>query len=392
MHPLSDVVVVDASQALSGPFATQILADLGAEVVKIEHPKRGDLTRQLPPQYGSTSAYFASLNRNKQSVTIDLDTEKGQDLTAELVAEADVFIQNFGPGAAEERSIDYETLSAVTEDLIYCDVSSYGEGSPYRDRKAFDIVFQAQSGLMGVTGTEDEPIRIGTSISDIAAAMTSTYAILTALYHRKESGEGQFIDISLLDTSFQLLMYHVSSFFATGENPKRMGRKHWNVAPYGVFETADSYIAVGVVNPGMWRRFCEAVEREAWLEDERFETFYSRVDNRDVLDALVEERMRERPTDEWHERLLEYEVPCSPINSVADIVDDPHIEAREMLRTVENSEGDEFSLIENPVNFSTLEADIREAPPTLGQHTEEVLADLGYDEAEIEVLRERNVV
>lgn len=392
MRPLENVLIVDASQALSGPYATQILADIGAEVIKIENPQRGDLTRVLPPQYGDVSAYFASLNRNKRSVTVDLNDAEGQAVVHDLVAEADVFIQNFGPGAAAERGVDYETLEPLNDELIYCDVASFGEDSPYSDRKAFDIVFQGQSGLMGVTGTEDEPIRIGTSISDIAAAMTATYAILTALYHRQNTGEGQYIDVSLLDTSFQLLMYHVANFFATGENPKRMGRKHWNVAPYGVFQTADSYIAMGVINPEMWEGFCEATDREEWLEDERFETFYSRVENRETLDALVEECIRQRTTDEWLKRFEEYDVPCSPINSVEDIVNDPHIKARGMLQTVEGRDGEEFTLIDNPVNFSTLEADVRIAPPGLGEHTEEVLEQFGYDEEDLVDLRDREVI
>ena len=393
MQPLNGIVVVDASQALSGPYATQILADMGAKVLKVESPKRGDLTRTLPPKYGEEiSAYFASLNRNKESLTLDLTAEEGQAILHDLIAEADVFIQNFGPEAAEEMSVNYETLKNITEDLIYCDISSYGENSPYSDRKAFDIVFQGQSGLMGVTGTEDEPIRIGTSISDIAAAMTATYAILTALYHRLNTDEGQYIDISLLDTSFQFLMYHVSTFFATGENPKRMGRKHWNVAPYGVFETADSYIAMGVINEPMWQSFCRAIDQEKWLDDERFGTFYSRVDNRDVLDSLVEERLREKSTDEWLNILLDHDIPCSAINSVEDIVNDPHIEARDMLKTVKHPDHGEFTLINNPVNFSTLKAEVRTAPPALGEHTDEVLKDLGYSAEETAALRERNVV
>lgn len=393
MQPLDGIVVVDASQALSGPYATQILADMGAEVLKIESPKRGDLTRTLPPKYGEEiSAYFASLNRNKQSMTLDLTDDEGQAVLHDLVAEADVFIQNFGPGAAEKMSVDYDTLEAITEDLIYCDVSSYGKESPYSDRKAFDIVFQGQSGLLGVTGSEDEPIRIGTSISDIAAAMTATYAILTALYHRSNTDEGQYIDISLLDTSFQLLMYHVSTFFATGDDPERMGRKHWNVAPYGVFETADSYIAMGVINEPMWQSFCTAVDREEWLEDDRFGTFYSRVDNRDVLDSLVEDRLQEKPTDEWLDILLDHDIPSSAINSVEDIVEDPHIEARDMLRTVEHPEHGEFTLINNPVNFSTLEAEVRTAPPALGEHTVEKLEGLGYTAEEIATLREHDII
>lgn len=244
---------------------------------------------------------------------------------------------------------------------------------------------------MGVTDTEDEPIRIGTSISDIAAAMTAAYAILTALYHRQNTGEGQYIDVSLFDASFQLLMYHVANFFATGENPERMGRKHWNVAPYGVFRTADSYIAMGLVNPEMWEGVCTAVDRESWLEDERFETFYSRVENREVLDGLVEERMRQRTTDEWLERFEKHDVPCSPINSVKDAVNDPHIDARDMIQTIDGRD-DEFTLIDNPVNFSTLEADIRTGPPTLGEHTAEVLEQFGYDEDDLADLRDCEVI
>lgn len=394
MRPLEDIVVVDASQALSGPYATQILADMGAEVLKLESPTGGDLTRLLPPRIeASVSAYFASLNRNKQSLTVDLRSDAGRDIVHELVAEADVFIQNFGPGAASSMGVDYETLAALQDDLVYCDISGYGADSPYSDRKAFDIVFQGQSGLMGVTGTEDgEPIRIGTSISDIAAAMTATYAILTSLYHRSNTGEGQYIDISLLDTSFQLLMYHVSTFLTTGVDPKPMGRKHWNVAPYGVFETADDYVAMGVVNEEMWRGFCRALDQEEWLEDPRFETFYSRVENRDVLDGMVEAHMKRRTTDEWLDRLLENDVPAAPVNSVEDIVNDPHIEARGMLDTVEHPRLGEFTLIDNPVNFSTLEADIRTAPPELGEHTEAVLEGLGYTPEEIERLRSEGVV
>jgi len=394
MLPLKDVFVVDASQALAGPFATQILGDLGADVLKIETPETGDLTRLLPPKYGEMSAYFVSLNRNKESMTLDLSTDQGQEILQTLVAdEADVFIQNFGPGAASEMNIDYETLSEQSDNLIYCDISSYGKESPYSDRKAFDIVFQSQSGLMGVTGTEDgEPIRIGTSISDIAAAMTSTYAILTALYHRSNTGEGQYIDVSLLDSSFQFLMYHVSNLFATGEDPKPMGRKHWNVSPYGVFKTADSYVALGVLNPEMWDGFCRALDKPEWQNDERFDDFYSRVEHRTVLDNLVEERLADRTTDEWLDRLLENNVPASPVNSVSDIVNDPHVEARDLLQTVEHPEKGEFTLIDNPVNFSTLEADIRSPPPDLGEHTAAILSELGYTAAEIETLQDRGII
>jgi len=393
MQPLEGVTVVDPSQAIAGPLATQILGDLGADVVKIEHPERGDLCRGFTPDYGPMSAYFVSLNRNKRGVTLDLTTAEGQRILRELVDGADVFVQNFSPGRAEKLGASYEELSAVQEDLVYCDVSGYGEGSPYSDRKAFDIVLQGQSGLMGITGPAGgEPVRVGTSLSDISAAMTATYAVLTALYHRSNTGEGQYIDISLLDTSFQFLLYHVTNYFATGENPERMGSKHPNLAPYQAFRTADSYVVIGVVSEYQWPGFCAAIGREEWVDDERFATFTERVENRETLDALLDDLFETRSTGAWIEQLQEHGVPCTPVNTVEEIVEDPHIEARGMIAEAEHPEHGTFKMAANPVNFSTLETDRCDPPPTLGEHTDEVLAELGYSWREIEELDERGVL
>jgi crotonobetainyl-CoA:carnitine CoA-transferase CaiB-like acyl-CoA transferase len=394
MRPLEDITVIDCTQALIGPLATQILGDFGADVIKVERPGHGDLTRNFATRYEDFSAYFTSLNRNKRSLTLDMTTDSGQRVLKELAAEADVFIHNFSPGKAEAFDAEYETLREVNDQLLYCGLSGYGEESPYSDRKLFDIIAQGQSGLMSVTGTEDgEPVRIGVSIADISGAMTATYSILTALYHRERTGEGQSIDIALFDTAFSYLLYHVTNYFATGENPDMLGTKHPNLTPYQAVKTADEYIVIGVVSESLWPPFCRAVDREEWMEDPRFATFDDRIQNRDEFDAQLEELFSERPAAEWLDRLQEAGVPCTPVNDVEDVVNDPHVEARNMVEEVEHPDGDELKLPGIPVNFSEVDADIRLAPPKLGEHTDEILTDLlGYSDGELESLRDDDVV
>jgi len=392
MQPLEGITVVDATQALVGPFATQTLGDLGAEVVKIEHPTHGDLTRSFTPRYNELSAYFVSLNRNKRSLTLDLTSEEGQQILHDLLEDADVFMQNFSPGDAEKFRADYETVAELNDELVYCDVSGYGDDSPYSDQKAFDIVLQGRSGIMSVTGAEDDPARVGISVSDIAGAMTALYAITTALYHRERTGEGEHIELAMLDSSFQFLLYHVTTFFATGENPQRMGTKHPNLMPYQAFETADGFLVVGVISEGHWEPFCRAIDREEWLTREEYATFTDRVSNRAELDRALDEIFAERSTEEWMERLTAEGVPSTPLNTVEDIVNDPHIEATDMITEMDHPELGTFRAPGNPVNFGTLETDTSQAPPTLGEHTDDVLAELGYSDEEIARFRRDGVV
>lgn len=392
MQPLENITVIDATQALVGPFATQTLGDLGAEVLKIEHPAHGDLTRSFTPQYNELSAYFVSLNRNKRSLTLDLTSEEGQEILHDLLEDADVFMQNFSPGDAEKFSADYDTVADLNDDIIYCDVSGYGDDSPYSDQKAFDIVLQGRSGIMSVTGTEDKPARVGISVSDIAGAMTAMYAIMTALYHRERTGEGEHIQLAMLDSSFQFLLYHVTTFFATGENPQRMGTRHPNLMPYQAFETADGFLVVGVISEGHWKPFCRAIGREDWVNREEYATFTDRVSNRAELDRALDEIFAERTTEEWMDRLTTEGVPSTPLNTVEDIVNDPHIEAAEMITEMDHPDLGTFQAPANPVNFENLETETTQAPPMLGEHTDEVLAELGYSDEEIARFQSDGVV
>ncbi len=393
MQPLADITVIDATQALVGPMATQTFGDLGADVIKIERPGYGDLTRTYQPEYDKgLSAYFVSLNRNKRSLSLDLTSEEGQEVLHELIEEADVFMQNFSPGKAEEFDADHETLSALNDDLIYCDVSGYGSDSPYSDRKSFDIVLQGQSGMMSITGSSDQPARVGVSICDVSGAMTATYAILTSLYHREQTGEGQHIELSLYDTSFQWLLYHVTNYFVSGEVPERMGTKHPNLTPYQAVETADSYIIVGVISEGIWPNLCRALDHEEWIDDDRFATFKDRIEHREELDARLDTIFAELTTDEWIDHLREFDVPCSPVNDVEDVVNDPHIQARDMIAEMEHPEHGTLKSPANPVNFSSLETTHERAPPNLGQHSAEVLGELGYSDDEIESLEDDEVI
>ena len=395
--PLDGVTVLDASRVLIGPFCTMQLGDLGADVIKIERPGSGDQTRTWhPPRYGDAeeSAYYMSVNRNKRSVTLDLSSEAGRDVFRDLAAEADVLVENFRVGKMAEWGLDYLDLVESNPGLVYVALSGYGEWGPDSDRPAYDIMMQAEGGLMSITGVEDgSPVRVGVALADIGAAMYATQATLAALLEREVGdGTGQKIDVSLLDGQAAWMTYQASSYFATGESPGRLGSKHPTIAPYQAFETADGYVVVAVASEHIWPRFCEAVDRPDLVADPRFETNPDRVEHREALDKTLAETLVEATTGTWLERFDAHDVPANDVNDMEDVFAHPQIRARGMHQSVEHPTAGEVEMPGSPMHLSRTPTTIRRHPPLLGEHTAEVLAEHGYDAEAVASLYEDGVL
>ena len=395
--PLSGITVLDASRVLVGPFCTMQLGDLGADVIKLERPGEGDQTRGWhPPTYGESdeSTYYLSVNRNKRSVTLDLGTEEGQEVFRRLAREADVLVENFRVGTLERWGLGYESLSEENPELIYAKLSGYGEWGPKRDDPAYDLAIQAEGGFMSITGTEDgEPVRVGVAIADIGAGMYATQAILAALFQREVGGGGgQKIDVSLLDGQVAWLTYMGTAYFATGEPPGRMGSKHPNIVPYQAFEVADGYVVVAAASEPIWRRLCTALEREGLVDDDRFATNADRVENREALDAILEPIFEEFTAEELVDHLADHDVPATPVNDLESVFDSPQIAARGMRQTVSHPTAGSIELPGVPMHFSDASTEVRRHPPLLGEHTEEVLHEMGYEDAEIARFRDAGAI
>jgi crotonobetainyl-CoA:carnitine CoA-transferase CaiB-like acyl-CoA transferase len=387
--PLDGITVLDASRVLAGPFCGMQLADLGADVIKVERPDTGDQTRGwAPPTYrdSDVASYYLSVNRNKRSVTLNLSTETGQDLFGELAAEADVLINNFRVGTMESWGLGYETLCELNPGLIYCSITGYGEWGPDKDRPAYDLVVQAEGGMMSITGEPDgQPVRVGVAITDIVTGLYSTQSIIAALLEREiGDGRGQKLDMSLLDSAAALNSYAAMFYFATGDPPERRGGKIKNIVPYQAFETADDYAVIAVPSEHLWPKFCEALDRPDLLADERFETNTDRVANRDVLEADLEAEISEYTTDEIVSLMQEHDVPATPINRMDDVYDHPQVLARGMRTSVDHPDIGEVEMPGVPMHFSRTPACVRSHPPELGEHTREVLHELDYDEETID--------
>ncbi len=391
---LENVLVLDMSRVLAGPFATMILSDLGAEVIKVENPKGGDETRGWgPPWFHGESAYYLCANRNKKSITLNLAHPEGREIARRLAEKADVFIENFKVGGLKKFGLDYDSLSRVNPELVYCSITGYGQTGPYKDRPGYDFIIQGMSGLMSITGEpEGMPMKVGVAITDVIAGLYAAIAILAALYKRKQTGQGEYIDISLLDTSISALVNVASNYLVSGETPKRYGNAHPNIVPYETFKASDGYFNLGVGNDSQFRRLCEILGRPELAEDERFKTNAKRVENREQLIPLLNELFSEKPVSFWIETLSKEKIPCGPIYTIPEVFADPHVKERNMVWEIPHL-GDILKLVASPLKFRNFEVSPKSPPPTLGQHTEYVLEKyLGLSGSDIKRLRDEGAI
>jgi len=392
--PLAGVTVLDLSRVLSGPFCTMFLADMGARVIKIEHPVRGDDTRHWgPPFVAGESAYFLSINRNKESVALDFKHAEGRRVLDALVARADVLVENFRPGTLDRLGLGYEQLAAAHPRLVYCSISGFGRHGPKRDRPGYDAVVQAEGGLMSITGPGDgSPYRLGVAIADLVTGMFAAQGILLALLARHDTGRGQLVDLAMLDSTAAMLTYQAGIYFMTGRTPVRMGNRHPTIAPYETFATADGELVLSVGNDDQWRRFCRAVGLDALGTDERFATNGARVDHYDELGPILVDLLRTRTRAAWIATLDAAGVPCGAVKSVAEVVADEQLRLREMIVEMRHPTVGPMRALGVPVKLSDTPGGVRTPPPVLGQHTDAVLQELGFDEAAIDRLRRMKVV
>ncbi len=371
---LSDVVVLDLSRVLAGPYCTMMLGDLGATVIKVEQPGKGDDTRAFgPPYIAGESAYYLGLNRNKYSILVDFAAPKGRERLHELIRTATVLVENFRPGTLDKWGLGYEALKAINPGLVYCSISGYGQTGPYAHRPGYDFVAQAESGIMAVTGEiEGEPQRVGSPIGDISAAMFATISILAALRVRDHTGQGQYIDISLLETTTSMLSNVASNYLISGEEAPRFGNGHPNIVPYQAFRTSDGHVVVSCGNDRLYLALCRLLGREDLASDPRFTTNPQRVRNRYELVPILQEAFLKRTTDEWLPELRAVGIPCGPINRVAEIFNDPHIAARGYVWECDHPTAGKIKLAGSPIHLSETPTRLYKAPPLLGADDEKV--------------------
>ena len=408
-QPLSGVRILDLSRVLAGPWCTQTLADLGADVIKVERPLRdgsgGDDTRGWGPPFlkardgedTAEAAYYLGTNRNKRSITVDIARPQGQALIRRLAAQCDVFIENFKVGDMARYGLDAAALRALYPRLVYCSITGFGQTGPYADRAGYDYAIQGIGGLMSVTGERDDlpgggPQKVGVAVADLFTGMYASVAILAALRHRDATGQGQAVDMALLDTQVAMLANLGANFLATGAAPRRAGNAHQNIVPYQVFETSDGHMILAVGNDGQFAKFCEVAGRPELAADPRFARNADRVRHRAVLVPLLEEIVRARPKQQWLSALEAAKVPCGAINDLAEVFADPHVQARGMTVPMPHPLADTLRVVASPMKLSGTPVQYRRAPPLLGEHTDEVLAEFGWSDAERAELRRQHVL
>ena len=389
------MLVLDFTRVLSGPYCTMLLADMGARVIKVEQPGRGDDTRAWgPPFIDGESAYFLSINRNKESLTLDLKHPSARRVLDPLLQQAGVIVENFRPGTMERLGLGYDALSADSPGLVYCSISGFGQTGPRRAEPGYDAVIQGEAGLMSITGApEGPPFRLGVAIADIVSGMFAAQGIAMALLARARTGRGQRVDVGMLDATAALLTYQAGIFFATGTTPVRMGNRHPTIVPYETFAASDGEFVVAVGNDDQWRRFCGVIGAAALADDERFTTNQARVSHHDQLHPLLSERLRVRSRAAWVADLKREGVPCGSVRDVAEVLEDPHLDARGMIETVEHISVGAVKVLGVPIKLSETPGSVRTAPPALGQHTDRILhEDAGLSRDEIEMLRSSKAV
>ena len=402
---LNGVTVLDLSRVLAGPWCTQTLADLGANVIKVERPDSGDDTRAWGPPYlktadgadSSEAAYFLGANRNKRSITVDIARPEGQALIRKLVMQADVLVENFKVGDLARYGLDAQSLLALKPGLVVCSITGFGQTGPYRDRAGYDYAIQGMGGLMSVTGERDDlpgggPQKVGVAVADLFTGLYSTVAILAALRHRDLTGQGQVIDMALLDTQVAMLANLGANYLCTGKAPGRMGNAHANIVPYQVFEASDGHLILAVGNDKQYAKFCEIAGHPEWATDPRFLRNADRVRHRAELVPLIAEALRQRPRQHWLDQLEAAKVPGGAINNLDEVFSDPQVQARGMTVPMAHPLSDRLQVVANPIKLSATPVQYRRPPPLLGQHTEELLAEAGLSSAEIQALREQGVI
>jgi formyl-CoA transferase len=394
MKPLQGIRVIDFTQAMAAPFCTMNLADMGADVIKIEPPGEGEPTRQLgAAQKNGHSATFMTMNRNKRGIAVDLKQPAGVEIVKKLAATADVFVQNYRPGVVNRLGLDFDSLKKINPRLVYCQISGFGNTGPYASRGGYDLIAQGMSGVISVTGEEDAPpAKAGIPLADLAAGLFGAYGILAALEHRERTGEGQLVDTSLLEAAMALTVWESAEYWATGEAPKPVGSAHRNAAPYQALRASDGYFTVGAGNDKLYAAFCSALGRKELLEDQRFATRAARLANRPELVAELEKITAKQTRAMWLERLEKAGVPAGPINNYAEALADPHALARNMIVDLVHPGAGEIKALGVPVKLSETPGAVDRAAPLIGQHTAEILAELGYTESERKALLAKGVI
>ncbi|MDH3631304.1 MAG: CoA transferase [Gammaproteobacteria bacterium] len=400
--PLKDFRVLDLSRILAGPWASQMLADLGAEVIKVERPGSGDDTRGWAPPYmpdrdgevTSEAAYFHGTNRGKQSVCIDMSHPDGQALIRDLARECDVLIENFKVGGLKKYKLDYAGLKSINPGLVYCSITGFGQTGPYADRAGYDFMIQAMGGMMSVTGEADGlPMKIGVALADVLTGLYAANAIQAALIHQQKTGEGQYIDMALLDVQVATLANQAMNYLATGDSPGRLGNAHPNIVPYQAFQTADGYIILAIGNDAQFEKFCDLANSSELAADERFRSNSNRVKNRETLVPQVEIIMLQKSSMEWLDALNERGIPCGPINNVEQVFDDPQVRHRGMQLELDHPVAGKVASVANPIKLSVTPVEYQQAPPMLGEHTNSVLTSLlGLSDQDLDLLRSRGVI